>query len=134
MRIGSLAFIWGPLLGSLLFVGSARAVTDEERNGARAAATQGADAFTQGKWNDAVELFTRAESLVHSPVHLVYLGRAELKLGHWVKAYEAFNKAKREKLPPDAADAQVQAVADAGKELGELEPQLPTLVATIAQP
>lgn len=133
MRIGSHACIWGTLLGCLLLAGSASAVTDEERNGARAAATQGAEAFNQGNYSQAVELFTRAESLVHSPVHLVFLGRAELKLGHWVKAYELFNKAKREKLPADAADAQVQAVADAGKELSDLEPQLPTVASSVAQ-
>jgi hypothetical protein len=118
---------------SLLFASTASAVTDEERNGARAAATQGADAFNQNRWSDAVELFTRAEELVHSPVHLLFLGRAELKLGHWVKAYEAFNKAKRDKLPDGAPEALVQAVTDASKELAALEPQIPTVSATVSQ-
>lgn len=117
-----------------LWIGSARpafAVTDEERAAARAAAGQGADAFDGGRWQEAVDLFTRAEAIVHSPIHLLYLGRAQLKLGQWVKAYENFNRIKREGAPANAPAAVKKAVDDASKELTQLEPQLPQVAAKV---
>jgi hypothetical protein len=126
----------GALVFSLL-LGSARpafAVTDEERSAARAAAGQGADAFEAGRFQEAVDLFTRAEAIVHSPIHLIYLARAQLKLGQWVKAYENFNRIKREGAPANAPAAVKKAVDDASKELGMLEPQLPQVAAKVKNP
>src|SRR5262245_55707147 len=51
----------------LLVAFGAQAQSDEERAGARAAAQEGASAFREKRWSDAIDLFTRAESLVHSP-------------------------------------------------------------------
>jgi hypothetical protein len=126
----------GALVVSLL-VASARpafAVTDEERSAARAAAGQGADAFEAGRWQEAVDLFSRAEAIVHSPIHLLYLGRAQVKLGQWVKAYENFNRIKREGAPANAPAAVKKAVDDAAKELGSLEPQLPQVATRVKNP
>jgi hypothetical protein len=112
----------------------ALAVTDEERSAARAAAGQGADAFDAGQWQNAADLFSRAEALVHSPIHLMFIGRAEAKLGHWVKAYETFNRVKREGAPADAAPAVKKAVDDASRELAQLEPQLPYVAVKVKNP
>lgn len=112
----------------------ALALTDEERSAARAAATQGADAFDAGNWAEAVDLFSRAEGLVHSPIHLLYTARAQIKLGQWVKAYEALQKVKREQLPPNAPPAVKRAVDDAAKELAQLEPQLPYAATKVKNP
>ena len=101
------------------------AVSDAERAGARAAANQGADAFDQGKWAEAVELFGRAEALVHSPIHLSYIARAQLKLGHWVEAYELFNRIKREPVEAPVSAPVANAVADANRQLSTLDAQLP---------
>ncbi|HEX9621815.1 MAG TPA: tetratricopeptide repeat protein, partial [Polyangiaceae bacterium] len=73
--------------------------------GARAAATEGAKAFQEGRWQDAVDLFTRAESLVHAPPHLLFLARAQVKLGRLVAARELYNKILREPLAGDAPPA-----------------------------
>jgi hypothetical protein len=121
------SLIWGSVPRAL-------AVTDEERSAARAAAGQGADAFDAGKWQEAVDLFGRAEALVHSPIHLLMMGRAEQKLGHWVKAYELFNRIKREGTPANAPSAVKKAVADAATELAQLEPQLPYVAASVKNP
>jgi len=107
------------------------AATDDERSAARAAASQGADAYDAGKWQDAVDMFTRAEQLVHSPIHLMFIARSELKLSHWVKAYETFNRVKREGAPPDASPAVKKAVEDATKELATLAPQMPYVAAKV---
>lgn len=113
---------------------SALALTDEERSAARAAATQGADAFDAGNWAEAVDLFSRAEALVHSPAHLLYIARSQIKLGQWVKAYEALQKVKREQLPANASPAVKRAVDEAAKELAQLEPQLPYVATKIKNP
>jgi len=120
-------FLCGALFSAALVSVSGRsfAVSDAERAGARAAANQGADAFDQGKWADAVELFGRAEALVHSPIHLSYIARAQLKLGHWVEAYELFNRIKREPLEAPVSTAAANAVADANRQLSTLDAQLP---------
>lgn len=115
-------------------VAPAFAVTDEERSAARAAAGQGADAFDAGKWQEAVDLFSRAEALVHSPIHLSYIGRAQTNLGHWVSAYEAFNRIKREGVPAGAPSSVKKAVEDASAELARLEPQLPYLAVSVKNP
>ena len=69
------------------------AQTDEARAGARSLATEGATAFSDGRFKDAVELFSKAESLVHAPPHLLFIARASTKLGQFVKAREAYEKA-----------------------------------------
>ncbi len=109
-------------------------MSDAERAGARAAANQGADAFDQGKWAEAVELFGRAEALVHSPIHLSYIARAQLKLGHWVEAYELFNRIKREPVEAPVSAAAANAVADANRQLSLLDAQLPYVTLVVKGP
>jgi hypothetical protein len=102
------------------------AQTTEERAGARAAADQGYDAFKAGRWATALDLFSRAESLVHSPVHVLFLARSQAKLGLLLEAKEAYLQVLRE---PSAAATPApgvkQARLDAQRELGELEPRIP---------
>src|SRR5688572_12455326 len=59
-RLGWLALA---LVVSCLSAAPAEAQTDAERAGARSAATAGADAFDAGKYQDALDLFLRAESV-----------------------------------------------------------------------
>lgn len=126
-------FLCGALLSASLLSVSAPslAVSDAERAGARAAANQGADAFDQGKWAEAVELFGRAEALVHSPIHLSYIARAQLKLGHWVEAYELFNRIKREPVEAPVSTPTANAIADANRQLSTLDAQLPYVTVVV---
>jgi len=103
---------------------SAWAQSDDDRAGARVAATEGVKAVNEKRWADAADLFTRAESLVHSPVHLLYLARAQEKLGHLVKARENYNKILREKYGPEAPDAFRQAQTSAQQESTGLDARL----------
>lgn len=103
---------------------SVSALSDEERSGARAAANQGVEAFEQQRWADAIELFSRAEAVVHSPVHLSFIAQSERKLGHLVKASELFNRIKREPLQANAPKAQADAVSNASVQLEEIMEQL----------
>jgi hypothetical protein len=103
----------------------ASAQTDDERAGARAAAQEGATAFREKRWADAIDLFTRAESLVHSPMHVIFMARAHANLNKLVKARELYNKVIREPLGSNAPKAFQNAQEEAQKELNELEPRLP---------
>jgi hypothetical protein len=113
------------LVGSTVFSVPGYAQTDDQRSGARAAATQGGKAFSEKRWADSIDLFTRAESLVHSPVHLLYMARAYTSLGSLVKARESYIKITNEDLPAGASQPIRQAKADAEKELEALEPRVP---------
>ncbi|HVU05716.1 MAG TPA: hypothetical protein VHE30_28400 [Polyangiaceae bacterium] len=109
----------------VLLGGSARAQTDEQRAGARAAANAGGAAFMDKKYADAIDMFTRAESLVHSPVHLLYMARSYEKLGQLVKARETYIRITNEDAPAGASQPIKQARADAEKEQEALEPRIP---------
>jgi len=109
---------------SLLTPAALAEPTDAERAGARAAATQGVEAFDAEKWQEALDYFLRAESIIHSPVHLSYIGRARAQLGQLVLAREALMKVVHEQANSPAAE---RAKEDAQAALTELEPRIPSL-------
>ena len=124
------AFLVSALLSG--YASGVLAQSAEERSGARAAATEGAQAFRDKKWAEAADLFTRAESLVHAPPHLLYLARAEVNLNQLVKAQENYNKIVRETLPANAPKAFHDARVEAAKELRELEPRIPSVKVVVS--
>jgi hypothetical protein len=107
------------------------AQSEAERSGARAAATEGAQAFRDQKWAEAADLFTRAESLVHAPPHLLYLARAQVKLGQYVKAQENLNKIMRENLAGNAPKAFHDAQTEAAREIKDVESHIAYVKATV---
>jgi hypothetical protein len=111
---------------------SAQAQSTEERAGARAAADQGYDAFRAGDWAAAIDRFGRAESLVHSAVHLLFLARSQSQLGQLLEAHELYLRVLREPLADTAPSAARQARADAERELAELTPQIPSVTVEAA--
>ncbi len=111
-------------LGLLGSPSPAAAQTDEQRAGARALATEGAQAFNEGRFKDAVDLFGKAESLVHAPPHLLFMARAHTRLGQFVKAREAYMKIIKEQLPPNAPQAFRDAQATAEEERKQVEPRI----------
>jgi hypothetical protein len=110
----------------------ASAQTDEERAGARALADQGATAFDEGRWSDAVDLFTRAQSVIDAPIHLLYIARAQEKQGNLVQAMEAYIKASRAQLAPNAPPVFQEAKREAEAELEALTPRLPQVTVTVS--
>lgn len=117
------ALVFGLLVSSL----SPAALADEaqERAAARTAADAGADAYERGKYEQSLELFSRAEALFHAPPHLLFMARSFDKLGRLVEAREAYLKLVREKLPPNAPRAFKNAQLEAEKELSDVEARLP---------
>jgi len=116
---------------SFSLAATANAQTDEARAGARAAATQGLKALQDGRYQDAVDLCTRAESLMHAPTHLLLIARAQTKLGHLVEAQEAYIKIERDHLDPKAPRAFVDAQAAASDEAAALAPRVPSMKVTV---
>lgn len=116
------------VLGGLFWLCQARlgfCQTAEERAGARAAADQGFDAFQRGEWENALDLFGRAESLVHSPMHLLYVARSNVRLNRLIEAQDAYLRVVRQPLPAGAPAALAQAQQEATRELEALEPKIP---------
>lgn len=91
---------------------------------ARSLATQGIEAFRDEKYEEAIDLFRRAEAVLHAPTHLLFMARAHKELGHPVDAYELYNKVLREKLGEDAPAAFVDAQNAAQEEIRGLEEQI----------
>lgn len=119
------------LLASVCFAGTALAQSEEDRANARAAAGAGADAFDAGDYKKAADFFERAESLVHSPVHLWYISRSAKELGQLVKARELCLRVKRESL--SGASKGVVAAHDGCDDiLKELEGRIPVLTIDVS--
>jgi hypothetical protein len=119
------------LVLSLSMGGPALAQSDEQRAAARSLATEGATAFNEGRYQDAVDLFGKAESLVHAPPHLLFLARSHAKLGQLVKAREAYMKIVKETLPPNASPAFRNAQDSANEEVRAIEPRIASLTVRI---
>ncbi|MFO0661452.1 MAG: hypothetical protein U0165_16710 [Polyangiaceae bacterium] len=101
--------------------------TDQDKAAARGAAQQGAEAFAAKRYEEAIDLFTRAESMFHAPPHLLMIARAHVALGHLVVARENYLKITREELPKSASQGFKKAQADAQQELKDLEPKIASL-------
>lgn len=113
--------------GSVLVAPMAGAQTDQERSVARSAAKSGIEAFRDARFEDALELLTRAESVIHAPTHLLFIARAQAELGNLVEAKEAYIKVIHEQLDDKAPPAFVQAKEDARSELEALQKRLASL-------
>src|SRR4051812_25224189 len=127
------AFVASACLGAALMgvTTSAVAQSDEQRAGARTLATEGAQAFNEGRFKDAVDLFTKAESLMHAPPHLLFMARAHSKLGQFVRAREAYLKIVKEQLAPGAPQAFRDAQAAAEEERKQVEPHIGKLTVKV---
>ena len=110
---------------------SAFAQTDLERATARDAANNGRAAFDAGKYEKAIDYLSRAEQLVHSPTHLLFMARAQAKLGRLVAAHETYLKITRESLASNAPKAFVTAQAAAEQEQDALDERLPSVTVVL---
>src|SRR3954466_13417012 len=115
----------------LIAAQSAFAQTDLERATARDAANNGRAAFDAGKYEKAIDYLSRAEQLVHSPTHLLFMARAQAKLGRLVAAHETYLKITRETLAAHPPKAFVAAQDSAEQEQDALDARLPSVTVTL---
>ena len=99
--------------------------TAADRADARSIADEGARAFQSGDYGRALSLFERAEALVHSPVHLLFIARSQEKTGKLVDARETFLEMTREAFDRSTPRAFRKAQASAITELSALEDRIP---------
>jgi tetratricopeptide (TPR) repeat protein len=112
-------------LSALPSVAEAQSAADTAA--ARQLATEGIKAFQAGDSAAALEKLERAQALYDAPVHLLYIARAQAKLGKLVEAAETYRRLVRTELKRNDPRAFRDAVASGQDELDELEPRVPTL-------
>src|SRR5512145_515102 len=110
------------------------AESEEDRSAARALATQGIAAHRDGRYAEALDLFSRAETLVHAPPHLLYMARSAAKVGQLVRARELYLKLTREELAANAPQAFRDAQTEARQEVKAIEPRLANLKIVVKAP
>ena len=99
----------------------------ESRVLARRMADEGATLFEAGKYDDARELFHRANALYPAPALELWEARSLNKLGRLVEAEERYASVKRYRLRPDDSEVVRAAVTEAAAEIDSLRRRIPTL-------
>jgi hypothetical protein len=92
---------------------------------------QARELYDQGRWDDAYDRFSRAESLVHSPVFVLYLARSSRNAQRLIEARAAYRRLVSERIPATAPEPWREAQADAVTELAEVERRIPALRITV---
>jgi hypothetical protein len=105
----------------------ASAQSEAERDTARAAADAGRAAYDAGRHDEAIRLFTAAESIVHAPPHLLYLARANEKLGRLAASLAIYQQLVREPLPEGAPAPFTDAQKTGAQELDALIVRVPMI-------
>ena len=88
---------------------------------------EGMALFEARQWADAYDRFSRADRLVHSPVFLLYMARAERNWGHNVAAFGHYERLVSAQLSAQDPEPWHQAQRDGASELGELRQRVPSL-------
>jgi hypothetical protein len=124
---GALAALLAPA-SAWAQTGSRAGDAPAERASARAMADQGFDAFDAGQWQVALDRFERAQALVRSPVHQLFMARSLAQLGRLLESRETYVAITRERLAPDAPPALADAQRAAAAELVALDARIPFVV------
>jgi len=99
----------------------------ESRVLARRMADEGATLFEGGKYEEARELFHRANSLYPAPALELWEARSLNKLGRLVEAEERYASVKRYRIRPEDSEVVRSAVAEAAAEVDNLRRRIPTI-------
>jgi hypothetical protein len=103
-----------------------------DKETARALAERGFELLEQGEPEKAIVSFKMAERRFHSPVHQLFIGRAETKLGRFVEAIHTYETLVAEKFPANAPKPFLDAQEEAKKELEALKARTPSIKVVIA--
>ncbi len=82
-------------------------------------------AYAEGSYERALELFTRAHALAHSPVFCLYQARAEMHLGRLLEARSRYDLCLQETTDSKQPSAWTRALENAAKERAELAQRIP---------
>lgn len=109
---------------------SAQAAADKAT--ARQLALAGTDAYDAGRYAEALDKLTRAQTLFEAPIHLLYIARSQAKLKRLVEAAETYRKLALVEIAADGPGAFLKAQADGKVELAELLPRIPSIKIHVA--
>lgn len=98
------------------------------RDAARGLAGKGYELFEGGYYARAIEFFQQAEARYHAPPHLLYIARAQVKLGKLIEAEATYQKVIDEPLGSEAPAPFREAQTSAKAELTETHILVPSLV------
>jgi len=101
-----------------------------QRTAARTLASEGTQAFERQDYEQALDLFDRALSLVQAPTLGLMRARTLVELGRWVEAVDTYATLPRGDEDPNNP-AFRQAMDEATQELNLLLPRLPRLRVTV---
>lgn len=111
--------------------GTAFAQTEDAKKRARSLFFDGAAAVDAGKPADGLPKLEEAEKLFHAPTHVLYIARAQARLGRLIDARATYGKLIEEKLAAGANQAFVDAQSSGRTELADLERRTPKLIVRV---
>jgi hypothetical protein len=126
----------GVITAFIVFIGSGAAHAQggpkgaapaSDKEVARDLAERGFELLEQGDAEKAIVSFRMAERRVHSPVHQLFIARAETKLGRFVEAIETYESIATKKYPASAPRPFQDAQDEAKKELEALKERTPSV-------
>ncbi|WP_394827082.1 hypothetical protein [Pendulispora albinea] len=122
--------------GTLALSSSALAqpVSDMDRAAARDLFRRGVELQNNGKFEGALDHFTRANAVVNAPTNMLRIAECHAALGHLVEAVEMYRALQRYPLPPNPPPVFVQAVEQGREEMKTVEPRVPELKIDVAPP
>jgi hypothetical protein len=124
-------------VASIVLFGPSLAVAQQpatDKEVARDLAERGFELLEQGEAEKAIVSFRMAERRVHSPVHQLFIARAEVRLGRLVEALQTYEGIAVEKIPANAPKPFHDAQEDARKELEALKDRTPSVKIVLAGP
>ena len=104
--------------------------TTSRQEAARAAGEAGLKLFTAGKWQEALEMFQRAEGEFHATTLVLYMARCQRMRGKLVASRSLYEQVASEALGPGAPSQFLTAQIQARAELERLRRRIPGLVLT----
>jgi hypothetical protein len=106
----------------------------DDRERALQLGNEGLELYNQESYETALQRFSEAESLVHSPVFVLYMARIEHRRGRWVRAIAHYDRVLGEPLSADAPDTWRRAREEATIEHQRIVEEVPTLRIVIDAP
>src|SRR5580700_919246 len=109
-----------PVVLACASAGRADPIDEPTRAAARAAAEDALARFDRGDYTGALDLFNRADALVHAPTLGLMAARCLEKLGRLVEASERYLAVTKVQLDPGAPASQAKAQVTAEQERAAL--------------
>ena len=131
------ALVIGTFLGAAALSASSGVLAQDDaadKANARSLATEGIELYNEGRYADALDRLERAQSLFDAPMHLLYIARAQVRLGQLVEASETYRRLIRVELSQDTPAAVREAVEAADAELDGVEARVSALRIEIVPP